>query len=931
MSFSLSPCMSPAQCCTPTSSDETLALLSLPVSQLRAFASLSPHQQQQLLQLSAKSSKTAAVAPLRSATNKLTVTAKRRSDESASILRSAKLELKSASLRNGGRAMVSHTAPTSPRVDSAGTSGSRTPSQPNSGLPPLAPSTLRPSVTKAATYLPTYSSQPSDTAWGATYSFQPTTDSHNDGSSTAASAEADEPDASSSFIPSSLTYTDAKIAPDMEAADEEADIVAPTISYISRLSLDTRTPPSTSAPSSQTPTPRNDNKFGLKLRLGADDADNDSGGTPTAASSLFTPQNDNKFGLKLNFGALAADSPSHAFSPASTLSIIPTSAGCSAAAGDESSSVVPLPFVAELRDAAQTRKHRKGQMSYELTECGTLLAGGYQINSKGVMHTPGLRPSVSGAQAVNLLNGVPPLIAAEGADFRSSISSPSFGHGAALTTSIPSTSTSPSNQSPNSSVLLGESLQLCDLVRLSELGAGASGTVVKALHLPTLRLLALKTVSVFSQTDRHQLVKELNGFCTASGPNILQFVGACFSEGSCVMALELMNRGSLEGLVQRHGPVKNERFLRAMVRQVLLGLSQLAKLHCVHRDIKLANLLMNDTGVCKISDFGLMRQLDGTQDMCNTFLGTMAFLSPERITGDAYTSKSDVWSTGISVVYLVKGKLSMPTEYWSLLSIVNSAAPSLTTADGASELLCDFVRCCLQKDPADRWSAEQLLAHPWMTSDELPSAGGDAGWPVHDSIAPDAAEMDKIVDAVIAHHYKDAPYTGAAEDVERAAQLARQLGCDESLVDEAFLARFAPTPNTASPALAAAISYQPPSALHSRKPSSSVLTMAEEREHEEAGNSDAEAVAAGRRVKGLSATLGSALSMSQLIRQKMQQAAEDDGYDGDSTSASPLSGSVAEPNLLMSLRSAIATGMVAEEPEAEEEEDDQASSCITYV
>ena len=579
--------MSPAQCCTPTSSDETLALLSLPISQLKMFASLSPHQQQQLLQLSSKSPKPVSAAPLKTH-NKLTVTAKRRSDESASILRSAKLDIKSANTRSGGRALISHTAPTSPRENSANTSASRTPSQPNSGLPPLAPHSFRPSISKPAALSPTHSSQQASTAWGATYSFQPANDTPSDATFSSTSA-ADEPDAASSFIPSSLTYTDAKRVLDDEAAveEEDADVVGPAITYISRLSLDTRTPPSISASSSQAATPRNDNKFGLKLQLGSGDADTDAG-TPM---SFASPQNENRFGLKLNLGSnLGMDSPSSSYSPASSLlSFIPTSAG-SSAAGGESLAVAPLPFVAELRDAARDRKHRKGQLSYELTECGTLLAGGYQINSKGVMRTPSLRPSISGAQAV--IDGVPPLVADSG-EHRSSVASPSFGPSAALTTTIPSTSTSPSNQSPNSSVLLGESLQLSDLVRLSELGAGASGTVVKALHLPTLRLLALKTVSVFSQTDRHQLVKELNGFSTANGPNILQFVGACFSEGSCVMALELMNRGSLEGLVQRHGPVKDERFLRSMVQQVMLGLSQLAKLHCVHRDIKLANILVS--------------------------------------------------------------------------------------------------------------------------------------------------------------------------------------------------------------------------------------------------------------------------------------------------------------------------------------------------
>ena len=810
-----------------------------------------------------------------------------------------------------------HTAPTSPRGQSSTSSASRTPSQQQHAcLPPLAPTKLSTAAPHVASH--NHSSQPT-AAWGASYSFQPLTDTTN-------ADEAEEPHASSSSLPSHLTYTDAKQVVESECeAAEESEAVAPAITYISRLSLDTRTPPLiASATSSQAGTPRNDNKFGLKLALGLADGDSSEAGTPI--SSLISPQNENKFGLKLNFASkLSLDSPSSDHSPAaSPRCSISVFAGASA----DEQSAAPLPFMNELRDAARDRKHRKGQLSYELTDGGTLLAGGYEINSKGVMRTPNFRPSVSGGQAINLLDGVPALSAAAGGEHRSSTAGAAAGSGGVLTTSIPSTSTSPTNQSPNSSVLLGESLQLCDLVRLSELGAGASGTVVKALHLPTLRLLALKTVSVFSQTDRHQLVKELNGFSTASGPNILQFVGACFAEGSCVMALELMNRGSLEDLVKRYGRVTDEAFLRSMVRQMMLGLSQLARLHCVHRDIKLANLLMDADGRVVLADFGLLRQLDGTQDMCSTFLGTMAFLSPERITGDTYTTKSDVWSTGISIVYLVKGELSMPTEYWSLLSIVNSAAPSLTTADGASELLCDFVRCCLQKDPAERWSADQLLAHPWMTADKLPSKGVGGVWPVGESVSSDAAELDKIVDAVAAHYYRDVPYTASEADLERAKQLAKQLGCGVSIVDEAFRARFATTPSTAttSPSLTSTINYKLPSTLHSRIPSTLPLTMADEAQHDEDSNQHS----TNRKVRGLSATLGGALSMSPLIQQRMQQqseSSEDLGYEADS----PLNGSAANGiSLLASLRDAIATDAVAEEAGGEEEEE-QAGSCINYA
>ena len=616
---------------TPTS-DQTLALLSLPISQLKRFASLTPDQQRALL---LQSSLPPPPFPLPRSRPPST---KRLSAGTPSAL--------PLPLKRSPSPLTSYTVPTSP--------ASRHP-RPNSL--PLFDYRTSPQPPHLPHAHPIDPPTPDTTAWAATYSLQVSPTQPCD------------------------PLPEFKGIRQEDEAEEAVDDPPPSIiTYVSRLSIDCSSSPTSpphpySPPSRSSPSPH----------------------SPPSHPPLLSPHNDNKFNLRLNLHP----------SPPSPTSSAPHP-------------TPPLPFISQLKDRT---RHRRGQPSYELTEGGTLLTGGYEINSKGVRRTPALRPSPPSAAPSPL--AAPP----DG----SPIGSPSL---------------SPSN----GSVTLGVELRLTDLVRLSDLGAGASGTVVKALHVPSLTLVALKTVSVFDKADRHQLVKELNAFDRARGvgTSLLEFVGACFSEGSCVMALELMSRGSLEQAVQRWGAVRDERFLQGMLRQVLTGLRELASLHCVHRDIKLANLLINHHGCVKISDFGLLRQLSGTQDMCNTFLGTMAFLSPERMTGNAYTTKSDVWSVGVCVVYLVRGRLAMPTEYWSLLSVVNGAAPTLTPDDGASTLLCDFVQHMLRKDPTDRWSADQLLAHPFMTS-ELPEGdAADGGWPVMAEADVDEGELALIAEGC--HH-----------------------------------------------------------------------------------------------------------------------------------------------------------------------------------
>ena len=805
---------------TPTP-DQTLALLSLPINQLKRFASLTPEQQRSLLNLSSGPPPA----------HPTFFTSKRRTSVSHTPSPLSHTPSSSAALSAKGNTKLcpaSHTAPTSPSAHSP---------SPMFALPPSHPSAPV-------------------GAWAATYSLHPQPEPLP---TPALSLATTEPDASSAPLYSASdvkgTSSPTSTPPHSVPTSPHAP---PVLTYVNRLSIDTHSTPSS-------PSPR----------------------TPPAVLSpcLASPANDNRFRLKLSLPA--ATDPD---SPSSPPLVLPSR---------------PLPFISELQTVTKGR-HRKGQQSYELTEGGTLFAGGYEINSKGIMRTPGLRPSISGGQGGALLAAISPV-------HRGSVD----GVVVESPVTADADSASPSLSPANGSVSLGMELQLSDLVRLSELGAGASGTVVKALHVPSLKLVALKTVSVFDKQDRHQLVKELNAFSTATGAHILEFVGACFSEGSCTMALELMNRGSLEQLVQRHGAVKNEIFLQSMMGQVLRGLSDLAKLHCVHRDIKLANLLMRADGVVKISDFGLLRQLDGTQDMCNTFLGTMAFLSPERITGDQYTTKSDIWSVGISVVYLVKGRLVMPTEYWSLLSVVNGAAPCLTPEDGASELLCDFVKKMLHKDPAERWSADQLLAHPFMTT-ALPENHTHSPWPVTAWTQPDPMELSTIVEAVVGTYYPTSAETGhfaiSPEDDARFRHLAAQLGCDPAVVTAAFLDRLCPP---ASPT-GTSISYAPHSSAHSRLPSVTITTMADGRR--------SRAGSIGQTAAALSTTLTNAMSMSGRIKAEMG------GGEGRPLVSVMKGRTIKEPlAFLATLRAAASMHEAGEEEEGEEEGEGEEASTTSYA
>jgi len=104
--------------------------------------------------------------------------------------------------------------------------------------------------------------------------------------------------------------------------------------------------------------------------------------------------------------------------------------------------------------------------------------------------------------------------------------------------------------------------------------------------------------------------------------------------------------------------------------------------------------------------------------MCSTFIGTIAYMSPERINNDAYSFSSDIWAIGLVVLEMAMSELpyrDCPTIFVLHQKIKTEPSPSLQ-GKGCSPALVEFVDLCLQKEPASRPSARQLLTHPFISN-----------------------------------------------------------------------------------------------------------------------------------------------------------------------------------------------------------------------
>jgi len=273
------------------------------------------------------------------------------------------------------------------------------------------------------------------------------------------------------------------------------------------------------------------------------------------------------------------------------------------------------------------------------------------------------------------------------------------------------------------SKLLGVKMRLEELDFLGDLGQGASGIVRKAKHTPTGTIVAVKTVNISDKSKRSQMVTELKSLTTATCPYMVGLYDAFYEEMQVHMVLEFMDGGDLSDFVKKHKEktgtgIQAEDTLYKVAHQVLSGLNYLHRQrHQVHRDLKPANLMLTTEGLVKISDFGISSELDSTMGMCNTFVGTANYMSPERLSASEYSFPSDIWSFGLIMLELIMGQYPYPnaTNYFQLLSnIMDGEVPKVPEEVDLSKELRDFVSLCLSKEPSKRPTAAELLDHPWM-------------------------------------------------------------------------------------------------------------------------------------------------------------------------------------------------------------------------
>ncbi|GFP52158.1 hypothetical protein ACSS6W_003829 [Trichoderma asperelloides] len=261
-----------------------------------------------------------------------------------------------------------------------------------------------------------------------------------------------------------------------------------------------------------------------------------------------------------------------------------------------------------------------------------------------------------------------------------------------------------------------------ELEVMKELGSGNGGTVSKVKHLTTGTVMARKVIHVEAKKEmRRRIVRELQIMHGCHSDYIVTFYGAFLNHNNdVIMCMEYMDVGALDRVSRVFGPIRVD-VLGKIAEATLGGLTYLyVKHHIMHRDIKPSNILINSRGSIKLCDFGVSGEL--VNSIADTFVGTSTYMAPERIQGEKYTVKSDVWSFGLTIMELAIGKFpfntndhiddadSGPAGILDLLQqIVNEPAPKLPKSDAFPSILEDMIQKCLFKEPEKRPTPQELF------------------------------------------------------------------------------------------------------------------------------------------------------------------------------------------------------------------------------
>ncbi|KAL8703291.1 MAG: hypothetical protein Q9201_003532 [Fulgogasparrea decipioides] len=242
------------------------------------------------------------------------------------------------------------------------------------------------------------------------------------------------------------------------------------------------------------------------------------------------------------------------------------------------------------------------------------------------------------------------------------------------------------------------------------IGKGSFGRVYLASHRLTN---GSKVVLKSAKKDDTNLAREIHHHRQFLHPHIARLYEVIVTENLVWLVLEYCPGDELYNYLLRHGPIPPEKVKRIFT-QLVGAVVYVHNMSCVHRDLKLENILLDKNENVKLCDFGFTREYEGKMSYLQTFCGTVCYSAPEMLKGEKYAGeKVDVWSLGIILFALLTGELpfdddnDMVTKHKILTT--EPSYPESMPADAKA-----LINQLLSKRPLIRPTLADILTNPFL-------------------------------------------------------------------------------------------------------------------------------------------------------------------------------------------------------------------------
>jgi serine/threonine-protein kinase len=315
---------------------------------------------------------------------------------------------------------------------------------------------------------------------------------------------------------------------------------------------------------------------------------------------------------------------------------------------------------------------------------------------------------------------------------------------------VPAVPAATSTQQP--AVVENKNKRIGDYEVLNELGSGGMGRVYRVRNVISDRIEAMK-VLLPNLAGRQELaerfLREIKLTASLDHPNIAALRTAFTADNQLIMIMEFVEGTSLAALLEK-GPIPPADAVN-YIGQALDALQYAHDHHVIHRDIKPANMMLTPQGTVKLMDFGIARTgSEHNLTLTGTTIGSLGYMSPEQVKGEATDARSDIYSVGVSLYEMVSGQrpFRADSDYALMAAQVNDTPKPLgEIVRDVPPGLNEIISMAMAKDPAKRFQTAKAFRNALNTvkpPERVPLALHPGAAPTAGTVVPAAILQSSV-------------------------------------------------------------------------------------------------------------------------------------------------------------------------------------------